>query len=149
MRTVETVDARVTFSWRRFGTVALDSVGKLAFPGPLPARPGLYRFTLANQAGRDRIYIGESDNLRRRLGTNYRNPGPRQQTSRRVNAFLVEHLRGGAEVVLDIADGATLLGNGIVTADLDLSRKAGRLFAESAALVLAQHADAVDIENLG
>lgn len=146
---VGTVDARVTFDWRRLGEVELDSTGKLAFPGPLPASPGLYRFTLVNRAGRSRIYIGESDNLRRRLGTNYRNPGPRQQTSRRVNAFLVEHLRSGAEVVLDIADEATIRAEGIVATRLNLGRKAGRLFAESAALVIAQLDDAADIENLG
>ncbi|WP_300401013.1 hypothetical protein [Nocardioides sp.] len=78
---VETIDARVAFSWTRLGIVSLDYAGKLAFPGPLPASPGIYRFTLASESGRSRIYIGESDNLRRRLSSNYRNPGPRQRTT--------------------------------------------------------------------
>ena len=43
-------------------------------------------------AGRPRIYIGESDNLRRRLAGNYRNPGPSRQTSLRINKELREHL---------------------------------------------------------
>lgn len=146
---LESVDARVTFTWMRLGMVALDNGGKLAFPGPIPARPGLYRFTLTNHLGRGRVYIGESDNLRRRLSTNYRNPGPRQHTSLRVNALLVEFLRLGAEVAVDLSIEATLHAPSAADSALDLSRKAGRLLAESAALVLAQVSDAADIENLG
>lgn len=145
----ETVDTRVVFNWTRLGTVALDSGGKLAFPGPLPSSPGLYRLTLVNEPGRNRIYVGESDNLRRRLNTNYRSPGPRQQTSLRVNALLVEHLRSGFAVEVDISAAATLHLPGSPEVKLDLSRKAGRLLAESAALVLAQRSDAADIANIG
>ena len=145
----ETVDARVTFDWTRLGRVALDPGGKLAFPTPITTSPGLYRFTLVGGSGRSRIYIGESDNLRRRLSGNYRNPGPRQQTSLRVNALLVEHLRSGFDVEVDVAAAATLQVPGSHGTDLDLNRKAGRLLAESAALVLAQSSNTADIANLG
>lgn len=145
----ETVDARVVFEWTRLGVTTLDAARKLAFPEPLPDSPGLYRFTLTSQTAPSRIYIGESDNLRRRLRTNYRNPGPRQRTSLRINALLVEHLSAGAHVTVDISVRATLHKPGSVSIALDLNRKAGRLFAESAALVLAQQDTKAVIENLG
>lgn len=139
----------MTFNWTRLGVVQLDSVGKLLFPGPLPASPGLYRFTLVNGSGRHRIYIGESDNLRRRLSTNYRNPGPRQRTSLRINALLVEHLHSGADVNVDLSTAAALYIQSESGAELDLSRKAGRLLAENAALVIAQRSNDADIVNIG
>ena len=89
------------------------------------------------------MYIGETDNLRRRLASNYRSPGPTQQTSLRVNELLCEHLTAGGRVRLAVATAATVPVNGGVEHALDLRRKAGRLLAESAALVLAQvNADA-------
>jgi len=62
------VDVRVSLQWYAGGPVTLDGVGKLAFP-PLEAAPGLYRLTLPEgvTGGRPRIYIGETDNLHRRL----------------------------------------------------------------------------------
>jgi hypothetical protein len=146
---VETVDAHVIFDWSPIGAASLDATGKLAFPKAVPASPGLYRLTLARASSRRRIYIGESDNLRRRLSTNYRNPGPRQRTSVRINALLVEHLRMGGTVAVDIAVSATFSAADSDGSGLDLSRKAGRLLAESAALVLAQRTNDADIENLG
>ncbi len=55
---------------------------------------------------RPRDYIGETDNLRRRLSSNYRNPGPSQQTSLRINRLLREHLGRGGAVKLWVATGA-------------------------------------------
>lgn len=142
------VDVRVWLQWLDGGTVMLDASGKLAFGG-LEATPGLYRMRLAGDVTgqRPRVYIGESDNLRRRLSGNYRTPGPRQQTSLRINALLREHLRADGAVELGVATTATMWLNGAEQA-LDLNRKAGRLLAESAALVLAQAADDAEIVNL-
>lgn len=144
---LETVSVAVSFAWERLGGVVLDPSGKVRFPAALPTTPGLYRmfFTGAHQ---DRWYIGETDNLRRRLASNYRNPGPRQQTSRRVNAALLRHLGDGGEVLVDIATEAAVEGAGGGAAPLDLTRKASRLLAESAALVIAQRAGH-SLENLG
>ena len=143
------VDVRVTMQWYDAGQVTLDGVNKLAFT-PLPAIPGLYRLTLVGgtTSARPQVYIGETDNLRRRLGGNYRNPGPTQQTSQRINNLLREHLSAGGVVHLARATAASVwLPDG--ERALDLTRKAGRLLAENAALVRA-HVDAkVDIVNLG
>jgi len=76
---------RVRLQWLDGGAVALDSGDKPAFT-PLEDVPGLYRLILTEGAEGQRawIYIGETDNLRRRLAGNCRNPGPRQHTSLRV-----------------------------------------------------------------
>lgn len=139
------VAVTVRFAWTRLGVLRLDGAQKVAFPQPLPDTPGLYRMSFD---GAERWYIGESDNLRRRLGSNYRNPGPRQRTSLRVNDALRNHLGAGGAVTLDIAVAAQLIGPEITVESLDLTRKAGRLLAESAALVLAQLAGH-KLENLG
>jgi hypothetical protein len=143
------VDVRVRLQRLDAGMVTLDQAGKPTF-GPVDAAPGLYRMTLTGPAvtARPRVYVGESDSLRRRLSGNYRNPGPRQQTSLRINALLREHLTAGGSVALAIATEATVWLDGLEQ-PLNLARKAGRLLAENAALVLAQVTGDADIENLG
>ena len=54
--------------WVYAGVVIICPEGKPRFP-QVPACPGLYRITLTN----GRIYIGEAQDLRRRLGE-YRHP---------------------------------------------------------------------------
>lgn len=145
------VDVAIRFSWRDAGRVVLDGQSKPMFPA-LPAVAGLYRLTLSGglvAVRRPRIYIGETDGLRRRLAGNYRSPGPSQATSLRVNALLRQHLGLGGVVDLAIATEAWCLVNDGERAALDLTRKAARMLAENAALVLAQVRDDADIENLG
>lgn len=103
----ERVDVRVLVDWTDAGRVVLDTAGKPTF-GPLPAPPGLYRLTSTDRPGqaRPRVYVGESDNLRRRLARNYRKPGSGQQTSLWGSAGLREHLAGGGRVDLVIATAA-------------------------------------------
>ncbi|GII25702.1 DUF7662 domain-containing protein [Planosporangium mesophilum] len=143
------VDVRVALAWQPAGAVTLDAGGKLLFPS-LDNVPGLYRLTLASAipGARRRIYIGETENLRRRLAGNYRNPGPTQQTSLRINALLHEDLARGAAIELAIATDAMIYLDG-EPRPLDLTRKAGRLLAENAALVHAHATDDAEIVNLG
>jgi hypothetical protein len=144
----EPVDVRVILQWTDAGQVSLDRAGKPVF-GVLDTAPGLYRMTFTGaDLVRRKIYIGETDNLRRRLSGNYRSPGPRQQTSLRINALLREHLAAGGSVVLAIAQSAELRIAG-TDEYLDLNRKAARLLAENAALVSQQVRDDADIANLG
>lgn len=90
------------------GAVTLNSAGKLVFGGRLEPAPGLYRMTLVSTTTSPaRVYIGETDNLRRCLAENYRSPGPRQQTNLRINALLREHLVEGGTVTLALATAAT------------------------------------------
>jgi hypothetical protein len=108
----------------------------------LPEQPGTYRFTIK---GRDRssnrFYIGESDNLSRRMSS-YRNPGPIQPTNVRLHGLLCETLeRGGS------ADVAAVLKATIDSQLIDLKTKPGWLVVENVALVQLEAAG-YEVENL-
>lgn len=115
------------------GLVLLDESGRLRFPA-LPAEPAVYRLTLAD-AGQARVYIGETDNMRRR-GQGYRTPGPSQRTNLRINSLLGNHLAAGGTVGVAIAGTAKVVRDGVLQ-PLDLRSKAGRVLAEHVALVAA------------
>jgi hypothetical protein len=95
---------RVVLQWLDAGAVTLDAEGKLRFVDHLIEAPGLYRMTLVptTPAARSQIYIGETDNLQRRLRVNYRSPGVGQQTNLRINALLRAHLSAGGVVELAV-----------------------------------------------
>ena len=144
----EPIDIRIRTQWSYAGEVILDDAGKPQFPR-LDTTPGLYRIAFAETAPRrTRIYIGETDNLHRRLAGGYRNPGPTQPTNRRINQALREHLDSGGTVDVAIATSATVSIDD-VDGPLDMTRKDGRLLAENAALIAAYSDGYADILNLG
>lgn len=145
---LERSEANVEFDWRDAGLIALDAKGAILFPR-LPPAPGIYRMTLTGAPGqkRPRVYVGESDDLRRRA-THYRNPGPTQDTNIRLNGALKAQLAAGGSVRLAIVTSSQVRNGAARNSPLDLSRKASRLLVENAALVAAQLAGNVEIENL-
>lgn len=146
---LRTTDVRVSVEWRDAGVVALDADGEALFPA-LPHEPGLYEMMFAGvrDQTRSRVYVGETDDLRRRAA-HYRNPGPTQETNRRLNAAIKAQLASGGVVRLAIATEAkvTIEAAG-TTQPLDLARKASRVLAENAAIVFAQLRGMVEMENL-
>ncbi len=133
-----TVKVCVSFDFSQIGKVSqLD--GKLHFP-VVPEEPGIYQFAI-----RDRIYVGETDRLRRRF-QHYRTPGPSQQTNIRMNYSILTALNEGFEIVVSTIEQATINVDGI-NSSLDLSRKSGRLLVESAVLSAA-HLRGQLVENL-
>jgi hypothetical protein len=139
--TGEVVRASVRFEWLEGGSIVLDSTGKLAFPG-LPAQPGIYRFTLTDTDGLlVGVYIGESDNLARRM-SNYRIAGPTQPTNQRLNVRFRELLASEGNVVVALSTSVT-----VDDVPIDLAAKPARLLAESAALISVSRAGQ-PIENL-
>ena len=150
LKAIGRTTVRLDAQWCDAGEIVLDSAGQVAFPA-LPHAPGLYQMTLSGAPGqaRPRIYIGETDALRRRA-QHYRSPGPKQTTNIRLSAALKAHLGKGGVARMAVATEARIAvtGEGDLVL-LDLSRKASRRFAENAALVVAQIAGDADIENLG
>jgi hypothetical protein len=140
------LDVQVRMRWHRPAAVTLDDAGRLLFP-LLPHSPGIYRLTLADAPGqvRSQVYVGESENLRRRTG-HYRRPGPTQQTSLRINALLREHLQQGGSVTVAVATSATVATVGTAQ-DLSLNRKTARVLAEHAALAMIYLDENADIVN--
>jgi hypothetical protein len=128
--------------WRPLGRITLDGSGKPRFPGAA-TEPGLYRFRIRVVGGIESNYIGETDNIRRRFG-NYRNPGPRQQTSLRINRVLSDHLRAGSEISVAVAE-EVWIENERGKARADLNRKSLRRLFENFALAVEQ---ASEVESL-
>ena len=136
------VSINASMNWKQLGAITLDDDMKLSFPDA-PAIPALYRLRLSSAIG-TRHYIGEAVNLRRRFG-NYRNPGPTQQTSIRINEVLSTHLDAGGEALVDlVVSGINLLVGGQELA-VDLTDKAVRRMLEQMAVVANA---AIDIESL-
>jgi hypothetical protein len=131
------------FEWKPAGKIVLDDQGKPMFPS-VAAEPGLYRLRLRNSAGRESKYVGESDNLQRRFG-NYRNPGPTQQTSLRINKVIRELLISGGQISVSIAQNVWI-ESAQEKLRADLSRKAVRCLFENLALTI-EHADEIESLN--
>ena len=118
---VPAIDASVHVEWKSKGYVTRDA-GRLRFPVLAPV-PGLYRFTLTGEGG-ERVYIGESDDLRR--------TPPRRRDSAaplpmgRLQAAVAATLAGGGTVVVSYVSHARLDGE-----ELDLSSRAIRKFLQT------------------
>ena len=124
-------ECRLGMSWEPLGRVTLGDDGRLTFPKAVKA-PALYRLRI-RLGERESVYIGETDNLSRRFG-NYRNPGPSQQTSRRINATLLGALQGGAEIAVAIVRSGAWIDWGTGSQEADLSSKVVRCLFENAAI---------------
>ena len=136
---IETTVIALWFAWVPLGEVRFAR-GRPVFPAA-PRRPGVYRFRLSHPSAATTHYIGETDNLARRMG-NYRSPGPAQPTSKRIHRRLVETLDLGGQVFLDVIAEAEADGK-----PLDLAFTADRRLIENAALVGSRD-HGTDVENL-
>jgi hypothetical protein len=136
------MNVAIQFDWSRLGDVRLEG-GKLRFPEAREA-PCIYRFLLTKD-GAERLYIGETDRLRRRF-QHYRTPGVGQPTNIRLNSALSTVLADAGAVVVSAVTQATVAVDDL-SGPLDLRDKAARLLVESAALTAARRS-ALNLENL-
>ena len=113
-------------------------------PTPPPGA-GLYRFLLAGSSSS--VYVGETEDLPRRF-YGYRNPGPSQRTNQRMNERMLDVLRSGGRVAIEVCVTATV-EVGTCQELLDLTRKPHRMPAEEAALVAARVEGLGAVENVG
>lgn len=134
-------DVYIHIEWRSAGPVTLDADGKLRFPR-LPALPGLYEIEFGGADAS--VYIGESDDLRRRV-SHYRNPGPTQRTNIRLSNLIRSHVVA-APVSISIATAVTVRWASEHTETLDLRGKTARLVGESVWLLHRQR-HGTKIEN--
>jgi len=131
----------IRFEWLDAGTIDLDSSNKPVFDR-LPSEPGVYRFSFTDADGRlVGVYVGESDNLARRMG-HYRNPGPTQPTNQRIHARILQVLGAGGDAALAVATTASIDKDA-----LDFTSRPARLLAENLALARAAQQQ-LPIENL-
>lgn len=111
----------------RWGALRRGKTGGWCFRSP-----ALYRLSI-RLGGNEAVYIGETDNLSRRFG-NYRNPGPSQQTSKRIHAKLKDALKAGAEIAVAVVLGGAWIDWGKGQQEADLSSKIIRCLFENAAI---------------
>jgi hypothetical protein len=121
----------VEFAWRAAGNLRLEA-DKPVFP-VLDDVPGVYRFTFESPERPRRIYIGETDRLRRRA-QHYRTPGPTQTTNLRMNEEIVVELRRGVPLSFAVITAASLAIDDASPVPMDLSRKTNRQIVENAAM---------------
>lgn len=114
----------LSMPWAALGAVTTGADGRLAFPAA-PKTPAVYCFTVTLPGGQQRRDIGEAVDLARRFG-NYRNPGPTQQTSQRINKVLLEALAAGAAVAVEAVTGGAWVDVGGRRQDADLASKVVR-----------------------
>lgn len=119
-------DVWIQIRWQAAGHVTVGPDGKLQFPR-LPIEPGLYEFQFSGSS--QSVYVGESDNLRRRI-SHYRSPGPSQRTNIRLNDRILNHLATNS-VTVATATTVTATWSGSAAEQLDLTTKAARVLAES------------------
>jgi hypothetical protein len=128
----------VRCGWEFVGPVTRTVRGDLAqlhLPDALTSRAGVYRLLLDGPSIRE-VYVGESDNTRRR-GRQYRRGDGSQTTSRWVHQHLHDRLSTGMTIVMEMATAAQhRLGEG-PWLDSDLSLREHRLIVENAAIVEA------------
>jgi hypothetical protein len=142
--TAQDLSCSLTLRWIPKGQITLDDANKLRFP-VVEIVPGLYRIRALKPDKRQSVYIGESDNLARRFG-NYRNPGPTQQTSLRINGALFALLSNGGQLSLSIAESTTITTS-LHESSADLSSKSIRRLFENFALSLEARGDRIEHLN--
>ena len=120
------------FQWRPLGRLQLGEDGRLKFP-VAPGKPGLYRFRFVGGSD-SRLYIGETDELRRRF-QHYRTPGVRQQTNIRINEEFRRRMEAGGDIEVDIVHDRIAVSSAGAPVGVDLADKAVRRLLEHAALV--------------
>lgn len=126
------VQISIEFDWQSLGSAQNDTNGKLKFP-IAPRQPGLYRLRLCGK-GESRHYIGETDELRRRL-QHYRTPGAKQQTNIRMEEKCRDHMAADGDMEVDIVVDKVAVAMGGEALRVDLTDKTMRRMLEHAALV--------------
>lgn len=129
--------------WSELGSVRLDDDRKIMFPRA-PACGGLYRIVLKRLDQSTAVYVGETDNIRRRFA-HYRNPGPTQATNLRMNALIVDILDGGGAANLEVVVDKAWVGTDGSERIADFTRKEVRRLFENLTLAIGH---ALDIESL-
>ena len=135
-------ECHASYTWVAAGMILLNETDKkLVFDVDVSAQAGLYKFHIRHK-DKQSVYIGESQNLRRRF-QNYRTPGPTQKTSLRLNSIIITALQNKAEVAVYISTHA-LLNKEVA----DFSQKPIRRLVESMEIVENALQNTFEILNL-
>jgi hypothetical protein len=98
----------------------------------LPRQPGVYQWLFRHE-GRERCYVGETEDLAQRF-VGYHSPGPTQSTNQRMNERARRVLQANGEAEILVLDTATIVVDG-QSAEADLASPFTRKVIENAELV--------------
>jgi len=123
-------EVRLRTSWSPVGTIRQGTGNRLLFPDTTPILPGAY---LISAVDRNEAYVGEGQNLRRRLA-DYVNagwmPNRKAATNRRIQGWIIECLTSGSAVELSVCVEAEILEPDGTIRRLDLSHPYHRYLLE-------------------
>jgi len=122
------------FRWNLKGVIYLDHKNRPKFPD-VQEQSAVYRLAIETETG-VQFYIGETDNLRRRM-QGYRTPGPTQSTNQRLTCIMKSSLLLGKEVRLEIMQAVrakTVESNMLLE---DFGNRYVRCLFENAAIIVA------------
>lgn len=138
---MERLSLNADYEW----VAVTDELGEpYRFPRPVGSLrskhpgPSIYRWVSLKPDGTvESIYVGETDNLGRRI-YGYLNPGPSQQTNLRMNAELKELVASGHLVTLERVKFQSIRLNGAEIPTTSLADKHVRVMLEHALLLAVQ-----------
>ncbi len=123
----------------------MDGHNGYLFPQPLTSymkqeykQPAIYRWNVFREEPGDEklIYIGEAQKLCPQRINNYLNPGPSQQTSKRINREFQNYLKKGMKIRLEILRfGDVEIGDFVIAKD-EVQEKHVRRFIEELMVVI-------------
>jgi hypothetical protein len=96
----------------------------------LPQKPAIYRWVFLKNGTPTKTYIGETENLRTRI-RGYLNPGPSQETNKRINAEFKMALAFGLTVRLEVLQIEPIRINRVIIRNESLSDQYVRKMMEN------------------
>lgn len=144
----EAVAATVRFGWLEKCQIELDEYER---PNPprLDSAPAVYRLRFELPQRHEAWYIGETRNLNRRFGTNYRSNHANRH-GQKTNWKIIESIRNtclfDGHVFLDVVTQPVLITDNEEKL-LDLRWESARLFVEAAAISVADSTGQIMLLN--
>ena len=134
-------DIAIAYEWQ---TVLLRENVKYSYPLAITPfmrsryrEPGIFRWNIYGKAGEDKklFYIGEAQEICPRRLYGYLNPGPTQQSNKKIKAEFEAYLKEGLNVGLDICSVTELKLDGLSLDKEALSDKYNRRLIVAAMVV--------------
>lgn len=124
----------LAFRWLPVGRLFMDHKKRLKFPS-LTDEAQVYRLVITSDGGRQ-YYIGETENIRRRV-QGYRTPGLTQPTNKRMRNIMANALSRGGKVTIEVLELDEKTMTAFVGHGLGFGNRFTRCLFENAAIIHA------------
>jgi hypothetical protein len=130
----------ITTHFFRWDEVITKNGEVYQFPQPITclvkeySNPAVYRWRIIDSEGNEFYYIGETQDLLKRIN-GYLNPGPSQQTNKRIKASFLENIEVRNKIFLDVLRINQFVLNEVTFSPRNLKDKFFRKMIESMMIV--------------